>query len=87
VITFRVRCLEGGAGKVEWLQAGSKPDPANFVPFTANLGDWQTVKGAIPAKGPLGIVRIYLPAQRQPVEVDWVSLQGKGKARRWDFGG
>ena len=85
VVTFRTRCPEGGSGKVEWIQPGGKPDPANSVPFTVKAGDWQTVKAAIPTKGPLGILRIYLPAQSQPVEVDWVGLQGKGKPRRWDF--
>jgi hypothetical protein len=33
----------------------------------------------------LGIVRVYLPAQKQPVEVDWIELKAAGQPRRWDF--
>ena len=31
------------------------------------------------------IVRLYLPAQEQAVELDWVELKGAGSSRRWDF--
>ena len=39
----------------------------------------------VPADGPLGILRVYLPAQEQPVEIDWIEFVSGDKPRRWDF--
>jgi hypothetical protein len=39
----------------------------------------------MPATGAPGIVRLYLPAQQQSVELDWVELQGTGAKKRWEF--
>lgn len=84
-VTFRTRTAAGGEGKIEWIPPGKNPDGANTAAFTIKPGNWQTVTTKVPAEGPLGILRIYLPAQQQPVEVDWVELKGTGKPRRWDF--
>lgn len=85
-VTFRVRCAKGGPGKVEWLQPGAAPKTENATAFRLSDGDWQTVTVEIPAKGPLGILRVYLPAHQQPVEVDWIELKpAAGKPRRWAF--
>ena len=86
VVTFRARCAQGGQGKVEWIPPGADPDQAKSASFTLKPGDWQTVTTAIPAPGPLGILRVYLPAQNQSVEIDWIELKpNSGKPRRWDF--
>lgn len=84
-VTFRVRCAEGGPGKLEWIPPGTSQTQTATAPFTLKPGDWQTAKVEIPAKGPLGIARIYLPAQKQPVEIDWIELKGPAKNKRWDF--
>ena len=55
------------------------------MPFTLAPGDWQTVTVQLPAQGPLGILRIYLPAHQQPVDVDWIELKGAAQPRRWEF--
>ncbi|MCA9270702.1 MAG: sulfatase, partial [Planctomycetales bacterium] len=81
-VRLRVRCGAAGAGKVEWIPRSGSPAS---VPYELRADDWQVVTSKIPATGPLGIVRIYLPAQQQPVEVDWIELQGEGKSRRWDW--
>ena len=39
----------------------------------------------VPATGPFGIVRVYLPAQQEAVEVDWMELKARGARRRWEF--
>ena len=42
----------------------------------------------IPAGGPLGVIRLYLPAAAKPVEIDWIELQNKkatAKPQRWEF--
>ena len=33
----------------------------------------------------LGIVRLYLPAQKAPVQLDWIELQSGQENRRSDF--
>ena len=89
VLKFRARSAHGGTGKVEWLgvaKAGAKPQPRS-VPFEMASGDWQTVTVELPARGQLGIMRIYLPVEQQAVEVDWIDLKPtNGKPERWNFG-
>jgi arylsulfatase A-like enzyme len=86
VVRFRARCAQGGAGKIEWVAPG-KAAPPQSAPCTWAGGDWQEVRVEVPAKGPLGILRIYLPAQPQPVEIQWIELQARNQTKRWDFGG
>mgnify|MGYP000923920515 CR=1 FL=1 len=82
-VVFQIRSPKGGVGKIEWLPPREKPQS---VPYRTTGGDWQTITVDIPTKGPLGIFRIYVPAQSQSVEIDSVELRpAKGKARRWDF--
>ena len=84
VVTFRARCAEGGLGRIEWIPPGTNQTPANSAAFTLKAGDWQTIQVEVPAKDALGILRIYLPSQQQPVEIDWIQLKGAIR-RRWDF--
>lgn len=87
VVRLRVRNDSGGEGKIEWLPTGTATNPADAksVPFTLPGGDWQELQVDVPARGPLGIVRVYLPAQRQEVEIDWIELTAGGKPRKWNF--
>ena len=87
VVKFRARCAKGGEAKIEWLNSGGdkKNEKPQSAPFTISGGDWQEVAVKIPAQGPLGILRLYLPAQAQSVEIDWGELQGTGAKKRWDF--
>lgn len=86
-VKFRARSAPGGAGKIEWLPAATAAAAADAksLPFTLAPGDWQEITVSIPATGPLGILRLYLPAQKQPVLVDWVELKAGGKLKRWEF--
>ena len=87
VVKFRARCAKGGEGKIEWLNNGAekKNEKPPSALFTLNGGEWQDITVQIPATAPLGILRLYLPAQTQPVEIDWVELKGTGAAKRWEF--
>ena len=85
VVKFRVRCATGGAGKVAWLPTPQAADKAKSVAFQLTGGDWQEVRVELPAEGPLGIVRLYLPAQNAPVALDWIELQSGKEIRRSDF--
>ena len=75
----------GGAGKIEWLPSPANAAEAKSVAFTLAPGDWQEVSVKLPAEGALGILRVYLPAQKQPVEIDWIELKGADKSKRWKF--
>ena len=70
------------AGKAEWIPNGGN---AQSVHFQISAGDWQVIRADIPTTGPLGIFRLYLPAQSAPVEIDHVELKGSEKSRKWDF--
>ena len=90
MLKFRVRTGAGGAGKIEWLpsgQAGGGAD-ARSVPFEVVAGDWRELSVAVPEPGPLGTMRLYLPAGAKPLELDWVEMRAEragGKPQRWEF--
>lgn len=82
---FRVRSAAGGAGKVEWLPSPSSADKARSVAFQVAGGDWQEFSVDLPSDGPLGILRLYLPAQTEAVQLDWIELQSGREMKRTDF--
>ena len=85
VVKFRARSASGGAGKVEHLPTPAAADKAKSVAFQLTAGDWQDVSVELPADGTLGIVRLYLPAQKEAVQIDWISIQSGAETRRSDF--
>ena len=83
---FRTRSKTGGAGKVEWMPTPQAADKARSVPFQIAAGDWQDVAVELPAEGVRGIIRLYLPAQKDPLQLDWIELNHtQDKSRRWEF--
>jgi hypothetical protein len=70
---------------VEWLPTPQAADKARSVAFQLTGGDWQEVSVKLPAEGALGIVRLYLPAQQEPVQIDWIELRSAKESRRADF--
>lgn len=87
VVKLRVRNSSGGAGKIEWLPGGAgDADGTQSVALNVPAGDWQELSVDLPAAGRLGILRLYLPAQPKPAELDWVEVRSKaGKPQRWEF--
>ena len=88
VMKLRARAAAGGVGKVEWLPEGAA-NPANVksVLFDLPAGDWRELSVELAGAGPLGTLRLYLPATAMPVDLDWVELRGKDSrtAQRWEF--
>ena len=86
-LKFRARSATGGDAKIEWINAGEEKGGAKpqAVSYSLSGGDWQEVGVKLSAKDAIGILRLYFPAQKQPVEIDWIEAQGKGGKRRWDF--
>lgn len=86
-VKLRVRAPTAGEGKIEWLPGGAT-DSANAksVAFEVPAGDWREIKVSVPANGPLGVLRLYLPAGEKPLDVDWIEISGKNlKTERWEF--
>lgn len=84
-VRMRIRAAAAGPGQIEGLASGATG--SRKLPFDVKVGGWQIIRADIPADFPLNILRVYLPAQAQPVEVDWLevsALSGR-KPRRWDF--
>lgn len=86
-LSFRVRSTTGGAGKAEWLPNGAGDNTGSqSVPFDLLAGDWRELTVDVPTTGPLGVMRLYLPAHDKPTEVDWIELTSKSaKPQRWNF--
>lgn len=84
-IKLRIKAAVGDS-HLDWLPGGVQ-DKAETVPYKLAGGDWQEVTIAIPATGPLGIVRIYLPKQDHPIEIDWIEIASRpaGKLTRSEF--
>lgn len=89
VMKLRVRSSLSGTGKIEWLPKGAAdPSIVKSAPFEVRAGDWQELSVDVTDDGPLGTMRVYLPAMDKSVDVDWIELRGKkakAKPQRWDF--
>ncbi len=85
-VKLRVKAGAAGEGHIDIMSADKdKPDVAASVPFTISSGDWQELGVEVKHDGPLGTLRVYLPAS-QPVEIDWIETRpAKAKAMRWEF--
>jgi len=59
--------------------------------FTLVAGEsWQTIDVNFPAKQRTKIVRLYLPADRSPVDIqsiEYSPVRSEEALRRWDFRG
>jgi len=86
-LKLRARTAKKSEAQIEWLNPGGdkKGEKPQSVPYTLAGGDWQEVTVNIPATGPLGILRLYVPVQQEPVEIDWIELKGAGAKKRWEF--
>lgn len=76
---FRIKA-KAGSSHFDWLPGGVGSKPQR-VDFTLKGGDWEEISAELPAKGPLGIVRLYLPMQEQEVEIDWIELSSKNGSK------
>jgi arylsulfatase A-like enzyme len=88
VVKLRVRSAAGGAGKVEWRPSGDAD--AKSVAFEVPAGDWKELTVDLPAEGPLGVLRLYLPLSTKPLELQWVEVGRKttgARPQKWEFKG
>jgi arylsulfatase A-like enzyme len=85
IAKFRIKA-KAGTSHFDWL-SGGVGGKQQRIDFTLNGGDWEEITVELPAEGPLGIVRLYLPMQEQPVEIDWIDLTSRngGQTTRTGF--
>lgn len=76
---FRIKA-KAGSSHFDWL-SGGVGSKEQRVDFTLKGGDWEEITIELPAEGPLGIVRLYLPMQDTPVEIDWIELTSKNGSK------
>ncbi len=84
---LRVRLRGGdGKGRIEWLPGGDAKSSRKSEALAIKAETWTECELKIPAeRDESGILRLYLPAQKKPVEIDWIEVDlPKGK-QRWDF--
>jgi arylsulfatase A-like enzyme len=76
-VKFRLKATEAGESHVDWLSDGPQTKEVKSVPFNYKGRDWEEVTVELPAEDKLGIVRIYLPLQKQPLEIDWIEIRSE----------
>lgn len=76
--TLKLRLkASGGSSHVDWLPGGPEAQVQRADFRIQGHGEWEEVTVPLPATGPLGIVRVYLPMQEEPVEIDSISLNNE----------
>jgi arylsulfatase A-like enzyme len=85
-LRFRIRC-QPGDGKVAWVNTPAATSAeSKSVAYSVPSNDWTEITTSVPAiTGTSGIVRLFLPIQEGPVEIDWIELESNGKIRKSDF--
>lgn len=89
-LSLRARSVAGGAGKVQWVVPGQNDfnAPGQTAEFALKPGrEWQDVRVPLPIAGAPHIVRLYLPADKSPVEIASIRYtDSAGKiACQWSF--
>ena len=91
VLRFRMRSPKGGKGQIQWRSKGqaSFPESGQVSPFSVEGGSWQEHEVEIAEKDGIVHFRLFVPQQKQPVEIDWIEISWQGddetKSQRWDF--
>ena len=91
VLRFRMRSPKSGEGQIQWRAKGqaSFPESGQVHPFSVEGGAWQEHEVDINEKEGIVHLRLFVPQQKQPIEIDWIEISWQGndetKSQRWDF--
>ena len=88
-VKLRIKTHAGGSGRLQWRTEDQElfPETGQVNSFKAD-GGWQELSVPLAVEGRLVQVRLFLPAQKQPLEIDWIEVipaEGDKKKQRWDF--
>ncbi|MDZ4288426.1 MAG: sulfatase [Prosthecobacter sp.] len=88
-VTMRLLARSGGGpAKVQWRTAAQETFPQDGQTMDFDLAPKGETSVEIPVQGSLRHIRLYLPAQSQPVAIDWIEMKSAKpgvEAQRWDF--
>ncbi len=87
-IRLKVRSAIGGSSRIDCLPKGATDDSHVLsTPFELKPGDWQEISVELKHNGPLGVLRLYLPASdTDAVEIDEIEIQpASGRGENWSF--
>lgn len=86
-VTLRIRSESGGTGRIDCLpQGAAQPDNKVSTTFDIPKGDWHTISVDLKHRGRIGVLRLYLPVDRSPIEIDQIEIvRAQGKTERWSF--
>jgi len=90
-LKLRARSAAGGTGKVQWKLTTQNefPKTGQTVEFNLPAGaDWQDLTVALPIQGSPSPLRLYLPADKSPVEIQsiqYFAADGTKPVRAWNF--
>lgn len=91
LVKLRARSTAGGAGKIQWRTTEQEefPPSGQLVAFELKPGEaWQDLTVELPVKGELVHLRLYVPADMSPVEIDSLAVLSSdpaSPARQWNF--
>lgn len=87
VVRLRVRSVAGGKGRIDSLSQGvTDASQIISVPFDVPGGEWQQIAVELKHSGPLGVLRLFLPATEAPIEIDRIDIQpASGRGESWAF--
>ena len=87
----RIRTKADGTIRLQWRtdQQATFPKDGQTASVEIEGGDWRVLSMPLATEDQLVHLRLFLPAQKQPIEIDWlevVSSAADTKAgQRWDF--
>ncbi len=87
-VKMRIKSTVGGSGRIDHLPNGATDDARILsTPFEVKPGEWQEIIVELEHSGPLGVLRLYLPAtDTNAVEIDAIEIQPvKGRGESWTF--
>ena len=91
ILKLRVRSRKGGSGKVQWKQTAQEefPKEGQVASFDLHGGnEWEELSINLPLEKETQLVRIYLPLENGPVEIqliDYLDAKTKRSVKRWEF--
>ncbi|MFC1597381.1 sulfatase [Planctomycetota bacterium] len=90
-VRLRIRAQKDGTGRLQWRTEGQELFPATGQTKSLAVagGDWQELSVPLAVEGRLVHMRFFPPAQKRPVEIDWIEIAPTGgsdkETQRWVF--
>ena len=90
-VRLRIRTQKDGEGRLQWRTVDQEKFPATGQrkSFAVKGSDWRELTVPLPVKGQLLHLRLFLPSQKQPVQLDWIEIRPvnaeANETKRWDF--